>query len=83
MSLSSMEKRCHRGFFFSPQAEVFPRAVFIPEGRLYVGNDTSEDEDFKIAAAENQRYTKHSKKNTKSEQTTSFLTKMKKLFRRK
>ena len=46
-------------------------------------NDTSEDEDFKIAAAENQRCTTHSKKNTISEQTTSFLTKMKKLFRRK
>ena len=46
-------------------------------------NDTSEDEDFKIAAAENQRCTTHSKKNTTSEQTTSFLTKMKKLFRRK
>ena len=35
MSLSYIRKGCHRGFFFSPRAEVFPRAVFTPEGRLY------------------------------------------------
>ena len=62
-------------------------------------NKTSNDEDFQIAATENQEMNepkveqdapigqsdmKHfKKKNTKSEGTTSLLTKMKNLFRRK
>ena len=35
MSLSYIRKGCHRGFFFSPRAEVFPRTVITPEGCLY------------------------------------------------
>ena len=62
-------------------------------------NETSNDEDFQIAAAENQEMNEpkveqdasigqsdmkqSKKKNTKSEGTTSLLTKMKNLFRRK
>ena len=35
MSLSYMEKRYHRGYFFLLRQKCFPRADFTPEGRLY------------------------------------------------
>ena len=35
MSLSYMEKRYHRGYFFLLRQKCFPRAAFTPEGRLY------------------------------------------------